>query len=280
MIQKLLAIFFTSALLTAFPQSPTASIIVPSNTICTNRTIIFNSISTNTPTSFNWLVTPSTGVTYLGSINESTTGVGFTYQGNYLVSLTVANISGTFTATQTVTVSLNPRANFSASLTTTGFPNQIVLTNFSSFATNYTWMYSDTPLTDNTTDANHSYNASGAFTVSLVAANTSGCTDTSRYSFYISDSSGVTLPNVFTPNGDGVNDVFKPIARGVKSMKVRIYNRYGILVSTWDTVSGHWDGYTTSGILCESGTYFCVLEAIGFDGVNYKKNGYISLFRN
>lgn len=261
-------------------QSPTASIIVPSNTICTGSTIAFSSISTNTPTAFTWLVTPTIGVSYLSSVDQPTTGIGFTYQGTYVVSLVVSNTAGSFTATQNVTVSITPRASFSASLSTTGFPNQINLTNYSSNATNYLWLYSDTPLTDNTTDATHAYTASGAYTVSLVASNTNGCSDTSRYSFYISDSSGVTLPNVFTPNADGVNDVFKPIARGMKTMKVRIYSRYGNLVASWDNVGGHWDGYTPSGMLCESGTYFCVMEATGFDGINYKKNGYISLFRN
>lgn len=207
-------------------------------------------------------------------------GLSFTYQGVYTISLTVANVSGTFTANQNVTVTASPRANFSASLNTVGFPNQLVLTNFSSNATSYTWMYSETALTDNTTDAVHSYSASGAYTVSLIASNNNGCSDTSRYSFYISDSSGVTLPNVFTPNADGVNDVFKPIARGIKSMKVNIYSRYGNLVASWDNVNGHWDGYTPSGMLCETGTYFCVMEATGFDGKSYKDKTYISLFRN
>lgn len=261
-------------------QTPNATIIVPTNTICTANSIIFSSITTNTPTVFNWTITPSTGVNYLSGINQPSLGVGFTYQGTYLVSLTVSNISGTFTATQNITVTSSPRASFSASLSTTGFPNQISLTNFSSGASIYTWMYSETPLTDNTADATHAYTSSGAYTVSLVASNAGGCSDTSRYSFYISDSSGITLPNVFTPNADGVNDVFKPIARGIKSLTVHIYSRYGNLVSSWTTVNGHWDGYTPSGMLCESGTYFCVAEATGFDGKSYKLKTFISLFRN
>lgn len=280
MLKKLFSI--TCFLLSGFvwAQSPTASIIVPSNTICTGNTVLFSSISTNTPTSFNWTITPNTAVNFLSSTDQPTMGLSFTYQGVYSVSLTVANVSGTFTANQSITVTASPRASFSASLNAIGFPNQLVLTNFSSNASSYTWMYSETAVTDNTADVVHSYSASGAYTVALIAFNAGGCSDTSRYSFYISDSSGVTLPNVFTPNADGVNDVFKPIARGIKSMKVNIYSRYGNLVASWDNVNGHWDGYTPSGMLCETGTYFCVMEATGFDGKSYKDKTYISLFRN
>lgn len=260
-------------------QAPTCGIVVPSGTICSGQSLLLTSINTNTPTSFNWVVSPTVGVT-IGSVNQTSLGLIFTYPGVYSTSLTASNLSGTFTATQNLTVSSTPRASFSASLITVGFPNQLVLTNFSSNATSYTWVYSETPVTDNSTDATHSYTASGTYSVALIASNTNGCSDTSRYNFYISDSSGITLPNVFTPNGDDVNDVFKPIARGIKSMDVHIYSRYGNLVASWDKVNGHWDGYTPSGILCESGTYFCVVEATGFDGKNYKLKGFISLFRN
>lgn len=280
MFKKLLFITFSVVGSFALAQIPTANIIVPSNTICTGQTVVFSSITTNTPTSFSWTVNPSIEVAYLSSINQPTTALGFTYPGVYTVSLTVANIAGSFTAAQSVTISSTPRASFSASLNTIGFPNQIVLTNFSSNATNYAWLFSDTPAVDTNTNTTHDYTSSGAYTVSLVAYNSNGCSDTSDYSFFISDTSGITLPNVFTPNADGVNDVFKPIARGIKTMKVSIYSRYGNLVANWETINGHWDGYTPSGILCESGTYFCVVEASGFDGKEYKLKGYISLFRN
>ena len=262
-----------------FSQAPTAAIVVPSTTICTNQNIIFSSISTNTPTSFNCTISPSTGVNFITGTNQPTIGITFSYQGVYSVSLTVTNATGSFVATQNTTVSLSPRASFSASLTTTGFPNQLVLTNFSSNADNYIWSYSETPSLDNTANTIHNYSASGSYTVTLTALSNNGCADTASYSLFISDSSGVTLPNVFTPNSDDVNDVFKPIARGIKSMNVFIYSRNGNLVASWNTVNGHWDGRTTSGIACESGTYFCVVEATGFDGKDYKLKGFITLFK-
>lgn len=279
MLRKLLSIAFLLSALTGFTQAPSATIVVPGGTICATQPVILNSLTSNTPTAFSWSINPPTGVNYIYSSAQTSVGITFSLAGVYSVSLTVSNISGTMTTSTNVTVNKKPTASFSASLTSAGFPNELDATNFSTNATNYQWIFSDGPMVTTATDVVHTYSASGAYSVELIAYNVNGCSDTSRYSFYLADSSGITLPNFFTPNADGVNDVFKPIARGLNTLKVSIYNRYGILVYDWDKINGWWDGYTISGMPCESGTYFCVLEATGFDQKNYKLKGYISLFR-
>lgn len=273
-----LPILFLCFVSRSFAQAPSATISVASPTVCSNTSISFSATTTNTPTAFVWNAIPSSGISNLiGS--GSFAFITFRNSGVYTVSLTVSNSSGTTTAVKSVTVVQTPTASFSASLTTYGFPNQLDLTNFSNNASSYSWLYSDSGTADNTTDATHTYSVGGSYTVSLVAYN-KGCTDTSRYSFYISDSSGVTLPNVFTPNGDGVNDIFKPIAHGITSLKVSIYSRWGNHIYTWETVNGWWDGHTTSGSACTSGQYFCVLEATGFDGKSYKLNTVLTLIND
>lgn len=280
MLKRLGSIFLLLSVLNAFAQIPTATIIVPSATICTDNSIILNSSVTNAPTSYSWTLSPASGVNILSSTSQNSLGILFSNAGVYSVSLTVSNISGTSTATQTLNINATPRASFSASLNAAGYPAQLILTNFSSGAGSYIWSYSETVAVDNTTDAVHSYTAGGAYSVTLTALNSNGCIDSETYSFYIEDSSGITLPNVFTPNGDGINDVFKPIARGISDIKVNIYSRFGNLVASWDKPGGHWDGHTPSGMACETGTYFCVVQATGFDGKTYKLNVFISLFRN
>jgi gliding motility-associated-like protein len=279
-LRKLLSIAFLLSALTGFTQAPSATIVVPTGTICTTQPIILNSLTSNTPTAFSWSINPPNGVNYIYSSAQTSVGITFSLAGVYSVSLTVSNVSGTVTTSTNVTVNRKPTASFSASLTSAGFPNELDATNFSTNATNYQWTFSDGPMVTTATDVVHTYSASGAYSVELVAYNVNGCSDTSRYSFYLADSSGITLPNFFTPNADGVNDVFKPIARGLSSLKMSIYNRFGILVYDTDKVNASWDGYTTSGMLCEPGTYFCVLEATGFDKKSYKLKSYISLFRN
>lgn len=280
MLRKVLSIAFLLSGLLIFGQAPTATIVVPSGTICTGQAVIFTSNTTNTPTAFSWTINPANGVNYVSSTTQASVGVSFSLAGIYSVSLTVSNGSGTVTTSTSVMVNVNPRSSFSASLTSVGFPTQIDLTNFSTNATTYIWGYSETASTNTTTNAVHDYTAAGAYTVTLVAMNVNGCIDISTYSFYISDSSGITLPNIFTPNGDGINDIFKPIARGISSMKVNVYSRFGNFIYGWETINGFWDGHTTSGMPCEPGTYFYVIEAAGFDGKGYKLKSYLTLIRN
>lgn len=90
--------------------------------------------------------------------------------------------------------------------------------------------------------------------------------------------SNVFMPNVFTPNGDSINDVFFPILDEITSMSFSIFNRYGNLIFETTKVKGFWDGYTTSGIPCTDGVYFCSLIATGIDGKQFKEKTFIQLF--
>jgi gliding motility-associated-like protein len=279
-LKRLFLIAFLLSGFIIFAQAPTATIVPPAGTLCTGQSLIFTSLTTNTPTAYSWTISPNNGVNYAFGTSQPSVGVTFTNSGIYSVSLTVSNASGTTTAVNSVSIGLAPIAAFSASLTTVGFPNQIDLTNFSTNADAYLWTYSETASTNTTTNASHTYSASGAYTVTLVAMNLNGCSSISTYSFYLSDSSGITLPNIFTPNGDDVNDIFKPIARGIKEMKVNVYTRFGNFIYGWETINGFWDGHTTSGMPCEPGTYFYVIEATGFDGKTYKLKSFLTLLRN
>ncbi len=92
--------------------------------------------------------------------------------------------------------------------------------------------------------------------------------------------SNIILPNVFTPNFDSINDVFKPYLDEIVEVNFSIYNRYGNLVFETSRVNGFWDGRTTSGEPCKDGTYFCVLTATGIEGKKYKEKTFVQLFTN
>ncbi|MBP9067943.1 MAG: gliding motility-associated C-terminal domain-containing protein [Bacteroidia bacterium] len=70
-----------------------------------------------------------------------------------------------------------------------------------------------------------------------------------------------TVPNIFTPNNDGVNETwgvkFNNI-RDVKDFSLFIYNRWGVPILQTNLPNLRWDGYTTSGIACADGVYFYV----------------------
>ena len=89
------------------------------------------------------------------------------------------------------------------------------------------------------------------------------------------------IPNVFTPNGDGINDVFSFTFSGVLT-NFSLYNRWGNFIQTTNNQSHTtilWDGRTTSGEACSEGVYFYTLEYKDSKGDVVKKNGYVSLLR-
>jgi gliding motility-associated-like protein len=194
------------------------------------------------------------------------------------VSVTAKSDSTTVTASRVITVSRSAIAAFNASLSESGYPNALHLTNYSSGHLSSYWKFNDAGIDTNANTVKY-YSKSGSYTVTLFALGRNGCNDSSSYAFRISDSSSIVLPNVFTPNNDDINDVFKPITTGINKLNLYISNRDGTIVSSWDKVNGFWDGHTTSGERCSTGVYYVVLQAEGFDGKLYKMKGSLTLLR-
>jgi len=92
--------------------------------------------------------------------------------------------------------------------------------------------------------------------------------------------SNIVLPNVFTPNFDSINDVFRPILDEITDLNFKIYNRNGNLIFETANIHGFWDGRSTSGEACIDGVYFCVLNATGIDGKKFNEKTFIQLFTN
>lgn len=87
------------------------------------------------------------------------------------------------------------------------------------------------------------------------------------------------LPNVFTPNGDGFNDVFKINTKNIKELKCEIYNRWGGKVYEFKKADDVWNGKTTGGLDCTNGVYYYILTAKGIDDKEYEKKGFVQLLR-
>lgn len=90
--------------------------------------------------------------------------------------------------------------------------------------------------------------------------------------FVVSVSESVLeMPNAFSPNGDGHNDVYKVKEgyRSIVSFKAAIFNRWGQKLYSWDTLEGGWDG-KYHGTTVKDGVYFVVVNARGADGKEYK----------
>jgi gliding motility-associated-like protein len=91
------------------------------------------------------------------------------------------------------------------------------------------------------------------------------------------------IPNAFTPNADGINDVWQfTLGSGITLNGFDIYNRWGNLIKNLELSTSNiitWDGRTTSGEPCSDGVYFYVLNYANSKGEQQNKKGYISLFK-
>lgn len=264
--------------LCAKAQVPNATILSSSSVFCTGANIFFAAKGGTIGTTYAWSLPPNRGAAFVSVSNDSGMVCTFANAGIITLSVTMANGTASAVATKTIVVTRSAKASFNASLNSVGFPTELSLTDYSSNSTKNYWIFNGTDK-DSSSYFVKPYAASGNYTVTQVAVGKNGCNDTLSYAFRISDSSGVILPNTFSPNGDGINDVYKPIARGISSMKGWVYNRYGALISSWDKPNGFWDGYTTSGMECRQGEYFVIIEATGFDGKSYKLKGTIYLVK-
>jgi len=89
---------------------------------------------------------------------------------------------------------------------------------------------------------------------------------------------GVYIPNTFTPNNDGLNDVFNIYGFGIQKGKITIYNRWGEMLYTSNCLSSGWDG-SYDEKPCEVATYIYILEYSTEEGNSFSKIGYVNLVK-
>lgn len=87
----------------------------------------------------------------------------------------------------------------------------------------------------------------------------------------------IYVPTIFTPNGDGKNDVFQIVAVGITKFNfLRIFNRWGQLIYTTNDWTKGWNG-TRNGQQQPNGAYVWMVDAMGFDGKPIRKKGTVLL---
>ncbi|MBL7706102.1 MAG: gliding motility-associated C-terminal domain-containing protein [Taibaiella sp.] len=117
----------------------------------------------------------------------------------------------------------------------------------------------------------------------VVTGNSNGCLDTAMVN--VGDlptySTDVQMPNAFSPNGDGKNDVFRPVFKIDRAYTIdhfTVYNRYGQLIYTTSNMNSGWDGYY-KGRLQDQGVYYYIVKISFMDGTEKTLKGDVTLIR-
>jgi gliding motility-associated-like protein len=114
----------------------------------------------------------------------------------------------------------------------------------------------------------------------VLMINENGCQDSAYVTVRVFRTNPqIFVPSAFTPNGDGKNDVFRPIAVGITNIEYfRVYNRWGQLVFSTTTNESGWDG-RIAGKDQGSGTFVWVVKATDFTGKAVFAKGTVTLIR-
>lgn len=195
----------------------------------------------------------------------------------------VVVMDGTGTVNQTIVLTYQKTviASFIPSTITGAAVLAVDFTNTSSGATDYSWNLDGGTMNSTQTHPSFSYDTPGTFPVTLIAYDNT-CADTAYANIVVTGVSQIfDISNVFSPNGDDINDNFFIPSVGIKTMEVFIYNRYGEIVYEWTGKNGYWDGHTyPSGQAVPEGTYYYYVLATGFDQVEYDLHGQLTLLRS
>jgi len=202
--------------------------------------------------------------------------------GVYTVNVTTFGINGckgSFDYPNLITVHPKPNADF---YWTPNDPNTVSDNKVTFYPkepnnTNYSWFLSETDTSNSMTPLRYFYEP-GKYPISLLVTNEFGCKDTMIKVIEINEENLIYLPVSFTPNGDGLNDVFLPKGLGFKNYTLRIFDRWGTMIYDSGSTNQGWDG-KAKGVVCQDGVYVYQIVIIDNDGKQHTKTGHVTLLK-
>ncbi|MFT5822298.1 MAG: gliding motility-associated-like protein [Crocinitomix sp.] len=117
--------------------------------------------------------------------------------------------------------------------------------------------------------------------VCLVVLNKNGCTDTACKMITIYEALVTPIINIFTPNGDGINDefTFEFKSASIAEFNCVIVNRWGVQVGEFNAITDGWDGMDMNGDPCKDGVYFYVYTGLSDNSTKVEGQGTIQIVR-
>jgi gliding motility-associated-like protein len=113
----------------------------------------------------------------------------------------------------------------------------------------------------------------------LIVTDANGCTATDSITIFVEPLVNVIfVPNVFSPNGDDLNDVLDVQGSGFESLYFAVYDRWGEKVFETTSIDADWDG-TFNGKPLSSATFAYYIEVLYLNGEEYEEKGKIALVR-
>lgn len=178
---------------------------------------------------------------------------------------------------------IHVKADMEPSPTEGEAPLEVVFENKSKNAVSYYWDFGDETSSILELPENHIYYVPSEldeYEVTLFATSEENCTDSISFRYITVEPSRLDIPNVFTPNGDTYNDYFIVSAKSLRYLHVKVLTRNGRKIYEFEGEGDAlkewegWDGYIDGSRKASPGVYYYVIEALGWDDVEYKSRVY------
>jgi gliding motility-associated-like protein len=247
--------------------TPTASFVNSFTEGCPPLDVSFTSVTQN-GILLAWNFGDSSAVS-----NETQPMHTYTAPGTYEVTLTAYGEGGcnNTSAVTTITVHDTVAADFTSD---PAFPTELVIPastvqffNQTPNSINWQWTFGDG---NGSTDENptHQYLTSGTYYVTLHLTNEFGCWSEVMHGPYVIALPELFIPNVFSPNGDGVNDRFEIQYSGDQPVLIQVFDRWGAPIYNSNNKTEGWDGKTAAGVDVVEGVYFYTITIGGREFTN------------
>ncbi len=242
--------------------------IAPDTTICINDTLTLHALATDGWGAYSYLW--NTGGT------TDTLAVWPTYNTRYSVIV----MDGCGIADEdSVGVGVNaPLADFwwGGSHQVNNFPIPFIDNSFG--ANSWSWDFGAPGLTSTDQNPYFTYPEPGDYLVRLAIEDTLGCRDTTYRTITVQQEFNLYVPNAFSPDGDGVNELFRAEGTGIREFTLRVYDRWGELLFETEDLGKAWDG-TFHGQPAMPGVYVWQLRVKALIGEAYDRMGHVTLIR-
>jgi len=212
----------------------------------------------------------------------------YTSPGTYTVVLSVTTTDGcpgTYTYTDMINVYPNPVADFMLSPVVGSIENPIIHFYDQSFlASTWSWNFgegiSGSANYSSLPSPMHNYMNDGTYIISLFVQTIHGCVDSTTKDVTIKPDFTFYIPNVFTPDGDGMNDFFQGFGTNIAEYEMYIFNRWGEQLYYTDDYNKPWNGRdvkTNDNYIQDVYVYKIIIKDI--NGKTHKYYGHITLLR-
>jgi gliding motility-associated-like protein len=244
---------------------------VSDSIICQGECVDFTDLSNGSPTSWLWTFA---GANPNSSSEQNPTNICYDSAGVFPVQLIVSNANGSDTTSTNIFVSPLPTVNAGNDTTING--GQAITLNATGTGNSYSW----TPSTglSCTTCPNPTVKPDETTTYTVITSDSVGCVASDQITIYVDYEYVIYIPNIFSPNGDGKNDILYVRGKGIKTLYFAVYDRWGEKVFETTDLNHGWDG-TYKGKELNKAVFVYYVKVTFIDNSEVEQKGDVTLIR-